>query len=69
VSFTDSPEVWYTHEFGQNGGGRVGRWVEEWVDVSVRSEVFRGDEMMFLMPKRGSAQSVGPMSNIKSQGC
>ena len=43
--------------------------VEEWVDVSVRSEVFHDGEMMFSMPKRGSAQSIGPMSNVNSQGC
>jgi hypothetical protein len=43
--------------------------IEEWVDVSVRSEAFRRGEMMFLMLERGSAQLVGPMSNINSQGC
>jgi hypothetical protein len=43
--------------------------VEEWVDVSARSEVFRGDEMMFLLPYRGSAPSVGPTSNINIKGC
>jgi hypothetical protein len=43
--------------------------VEEWVDVSARSEVFRGDEMMFSMPYRGSAPSVGPTSNVNIQGC
>jgi hypothetical protein len=43
--------------------------IEEWVDVSVRSEAFRRGEMMFLMLERGSAQLVGPMSNVNSQGC
>jgi hypothetical protein len=43
--------------------------MEEWVDVSVLSEAFRGGEMMFSMPERSSAQSVGPMRNIKGQGC
>jgi hypothetical protein len=43
--------------------------VEEWVDVSVLSEVFRGNEMMFSIPEHGSAQSVGPMSNTNIQGC
>jgi hypothetical protein len=38
--------------------------VEEWVDVSALSEVFRGDEMMFLMPYRGSIQSVGLTSYV-----
>jgi hypothetical protein len=32
--------------------------------VSARSEVFRRGEMMFLMPYRGSVQSVGPMSYV-----
>jgi hypothetical protein len=36
--------------------------VEEWVNVSVRSEVFSGGEMMFSMPYRGGVQSVGPTS-------
>jgi hypothetical protein len=43
--------------------------VEEWVNVSARSEVFRGGEVMFLMPKRDSAQLVGPTSKVNSQGC
>jgi hypothetical protein len=29
--------------------------MEEWVDVSVRLEAFRGGEMMFSMPEHGSA--------------
>jgi hypothetical protein len=43
--------------------------VEEWVDVSVLLEVFRGSEMMFSIPEHDSAQSVGPMSNTNIQGC
>jgi hypothetical protein len=38
--------------------------VEEWVDVSALSEVFRGGETMFSMPYRGSVQSVGPTSYV-----
>jgi hypothetical protein len=45
-----------------------GTGVEEWVDMSARSEVFRGGEMMFTMPYHGSAQSVGPKSNVNIQG-
>jgi hypothetical protein len=37
--------------------------------VSARSEVFRGGEVMFSMPKRGSPQLVGLTSNVNSQGC
>jgi hypothetical protein len=43
--------------------------VGEWVDVSALSEVFRGGEVMFLMPYRGSVQSVEPMSYVNIQGC
>jgi hypothetical protein len=43
--------------------------VEEWVDMSARSKVFHGGEVMFSMPKCGSAQSVGLTSKVNSQGC
>jgi hypothetical protein len=43
--------------------------VGEWVDVSAFSEVFCGGEVMFLMPYRGSIQSVEPTSFVNIQEC
>jgi hypothetical protein len=34
--------------------------------MSVLSEVFHGDEMVFSIPERGSAHMVGLMSNVNS---
>ena len=43
--------------------------VGEWVDMSTLSNVFRGGEVMFSMPCRGSVQSVEPMSFVNIQEC
>jgi hypothetical protein len=43
--------------------------VEEWVDVSARSEMFHSGEVMFSMPYRGSVQSVELTSYVNIQGC
>jgi hypothetical protein len=46
-----------------------GAGVGEWVDVSALSEVFRGGEVMFSMPWRGSCQSVEPTSFVNIHEC
>jgi hypothetical protein len=43
--------------------------VEEWVDMSARSEMFHSGEVMFSMPYRSSVQSVEPTSYVNIQGC